>query len=448
MLLRGDAKTVVDVTDSVDFNIQCLNRSSLSSSFFYLSRDDPEKGFPCDLTRFAGCVEGSRPVEIDTDDPLCLRLLLGSHLAHHLRMKLENDYGYTSTCGIATNKLLSKLAGARNKPRNQTTLASHRGGAVAAFVDGHSLRKVPGLGFRTVKLLHAKLRPDLPPLEPMGGECNLTVGEVRAHPEICSASLEVLLGGPGAERGIGERVWGLLHGVDDSEVKLANDVPTQISIEDTYRGLTDINHITEELRKVSRSLVRRMRVDLVVDDENPHREAARRWIARPKTLRLSINAPPIAGEDQGYFSRISRSAPLPNFVFRLDKDIETLADRLVAEAVLPLLKKFQSGREHKWNVALLNICVANMVLAGSDDGAGQGRDISVMFKTQDEVLKPFRVESPAIKQIDEKRDDELEDEWFPEWEDFSDGEPCSVCGYKIPYFALAAHLRYHEMGDQ
>lgn len=436
------------MTDIVDSNILCLNRSSLSSSFFHLSKDDPEKGFPCDLTRFAGCVEGSRPEDIDSDNPLCLRLLLASHLAYHLRTKLEDDHGYTSTCGIATNKLLSKLAGSRNKPRNQTTLASHRAGAVAAFVDGHSLRQVPGIGFRTVRLLHAKLRPDLPPLEPMGGECKLTVGEVRAHQGICPASLEVLLGGTGAERGVGERTWGLLHGVDDSEVKLANDVPTQISIEDTYRGLTDLNRITEELRKISRSLIRRMRVDLVVDDENPHREATRRWVARPKTLRLSINAPPVVGEDQGYFSRISRSAPLPSFVFRLEEDIGQLADRLVAEAVLPLLKKFQSGREHKWEVALLNVCVANMVLAGSDDGAGQGRDISVMFKKQDEVLRPFRVESQPVEQVGEKQSDELEDEWFPEWEDFSDGEPCSECGYRVPYFALAAHLRYHELGDQ
>lgn len=435
------------MTDIVDANIQCLNRSSLSSSFFHLLRDDPEKGFPCDLTRFAGCVEGSPPDDIDADDPLCLRLLLASHLAYYLRMKLEEDHGYTSTCGIATNKLLSKLAGARNKPRNQTTLASYRPGAVAAFLDGLSLRKVPGLGFRTVRLLHAKLRPDLPSLEPMGGECKITVGEVRSHPGICPASLETILGGPGAERGVGERVWGLLHGIDDSEVKFANDIPTQISIEDTYRGLTDLNHITSELRKISRSLIRRMRVDLVVDDENPHRETVRRWIARPKTLRLSVNAPPVAGEDQGYFSRISRSAPLPSFVFRLEEDIERLADRLVDEAVLPLLKKFQSERDHKWEIALLNVCVANMVLAGSDDGAGQGRDISVMFKTQDEVLKPFRVESPPEAQY-EKRSEELEEEWFPEWEDFSDGEPCSECGYKVPYFALAAHLRFHELGDQ
>ncbi|MBE3043044.1 hypothetical protein IMZ48_10830, partial [Candidatus Bathyarchaeota archaeon] len=376
----------------MDYNILCMNRGSLSASFFHLSRSDPEHGFPCDLTRFAGCVEGGAADSVDLVSPLSLRLLLGSHLAHHLRSKLEHDHGYTSTCGIATNKLLAKLAGSRNKPRNQTTLLPSDE-AVAAFIDGHSLRQIPGIGSKAGRLLHAKLLPDLPPQDPMSGECKLTAGDVRKHPEIHPVSLEVLLGGPGAEKGVGERVWGLLHGVDDAEVKAANDVPTQISIEDTYRGLDDLERITAELRKICRSLVRRMRIDLVVDDDNPHRETTQRWTARPRTLRLSINAPLTAGTEESHFSRVSRSSPLPAFIFSLADSVEQLADRLVVEAVLPLLRKLQAGRGGKWGVILLNVCVANMVLAGSDDGTGNGRDISVMFKTQDEVLRPFRVGS-------------------------------------------------------
>lgn len=441
----GEVLIGADVTDIVDYNVLCLNRASLASSFFHLSRNDPENGFPCDLTRFAGCVEGGAPDSVDADNPLSLRVLLGSHLAHHLRSKLEDDHGYTSTCGIATNKLLAKLAGSRNKPRNQTTLLPGDE-AVTAFLDGHPLRKIPWIGSKTSRLLHAKLLPHLPPQDPMSAECKLTAGYVRTHPDIHPASLESLLGGSGAEKGVGERVWGLLHGVDDAGVKRAGDVPAQISIEDTYRGLDELGVITGELRKICRSLIRRMRVDLVVDDENPHREAAQRWIARPRTLRLSINAPLTAGPDEGYFSRVSRSAPLPAFVFSLDSGIEQLADRLVTETVLPLLRKFQGGRGGKWGVVLLNVCVANMVLAGSDDGAGVGRDISVMFRTQDEVLRPFRVGSPPRTGADQGRD-EVEDEWWPDWDDFSDGEPCSQCGYRIPYFALVAHQRYHELGD-
>lgn len=372
---------------------------------------------------------------------------MGSHLAYYLRAKLEHDHGYTSTCGIATNKLLAKLAGSRNKPRNQTTLLTLTDDALTAFVDPHSLRQMPWIGFKAGKLLHSKLLPDLPPQEPMSMECKLTAGDVRCHPEVGPGSLETLLGGQGPDKGAGERIWGLLHGVDDTEVKQANDVPTQISIEDTYRGLDDLDRITEELRKLSRSLIRRMRVDLVDDDINPHRETTRRWIARPKTLRLSINAPLTGREGEGYFSRISRSAPLPGFVFGLQDSIEPLADRLVGEAVLPLLRKFQDGRDSKWGIVLLNVCVANMVLTGTDDGTGQGRDISVMFKTQDEVLKPFRVGPPPGNGVYQGTDRGVEEEWYPEWDDFGDGEPCSRCGYRIPYFAFVAHLRYHELGE-
>lgn len=434
----------------MDYNILCLNRASLSSSFFHLSKNDPENGFPCDLTRFAGCVEGGSPDSVDPDTTLSLRLLLGSHLAYYLRMKLEDGHGYTTTCGIATNKLLAKLAGNRNKPRNQTTLLSLRDDVVTSFMDKHSLRQIPWIGFKTSRILHMKLLSDVPPPDPMSMECKLTAGDVRTHQDINPASLEALLGGPGAEKGVGDRVWGLLHGVDDTEVKPANDIPTQISIEDTYRSLDDLERITEELRKISRSLIRRMRVDLVVDDENPHREATQRWIARPKTLRLSINAP-LTG-DEGYFSRISRSAPLPSFVLGLRESVEQLAERLVAEAVLPLLRKFQRGKGDKWEIVVLNICVTNMILAGSDDGAGSGRDISVMFKTQDEVLKPFRVESPPTRKEAHETDggdnsNDLDESWYPEWEDFNDGEPCSHCGYRVPYFALVAHSRYHEIGD-
>ena len=443
--------TLIDVTDIIDYNMFCLNRASLSSTFFFLSKSDPEKGFICDLTRFAGCVERFTDDPIDMSDPLSVRLLLGSHLAYYLRMKLENDFGFTSTCGISTNKVLSKMAGNRNKPRNQTTLLALREEDVTAFVDRHVLRQVPYIGFKAARALVMKLRPDLPPPEAMSHDCPLTAGEVRFYPGMSPALLESILGGPGAERGTGDRVWGLLHGVDDTEVKSASDIPTQISIEDTYRQpLDNLDTITKELHKISKSLLRRMRVDLMADDTNPHRLSTRRWIARPRTLRLSINAPITA--DQSYFSRISRSGPLPAFAFGIKEDLDELTRRLVSEAVLPLLKKFPTGRDHKWEIMLLNICAANMVLTGSDDGAGIGRDISVMFKTQDEVLRPFRIQS-SPKEVQGKPPptdddyDEVEEDWEAVGDDFSGYEICPQCGYKIPHFAIAAHLRYHELGD-
>jgi len=447
-----------DVTDIVDYNLFCLNRATLSSSFFHLARNDPEKGFTCDLTRFAGCVEGATPESVNMDVPLCVRLLLASHLAYYLRMKLETEFGFTSTCGISTNKLLSKLVGNKNKPRNQTTLLALDDETVATFIDGHVIRRIPGIGSKISRTLEAKLRPDNEPLGEHTMESRVTAGEVRTHPDISPGSLEVLLAGPGAEKGIGEKVWGFLHGVDASDVKNASDVPSQISIEDTYRSLDTLGRITEELHKLSMSLIRRMRVDLVVDDDSPHREATQRWLARPKTLRLSIGVRPPADSDS-YMSRTSKSAALPSFVFSLQDEMDQLADRLVGETVLPLLRRFQSGKEHKWDLSLLNICVTNMVQVGSDDRGGSGRDIAVMFKTQDEVLKPYRADpllgkkntndkGPVAEMDFGDGDNFQEIEWDTSWEGQGEGERCPLCGYYIPLFAIEAHLRYHELGDQ
>ncbi|KND94535.1 DNA polymerase iota [Tolypocladium ophioglossoides CBS 100239] len=448
----GFDEVFMDVTDIVDYNMFCLNRGSMADTFFYLSNKDPEQGFGCDLTAVAGCVVGPPASSAQLEDRTYVRLLLGSHLAQYLRLKMEADFGYTSTCGIATNKLLSKLAGSCNKPRNQTTLLGLKEEDVIEFMDGHNTRKVPGLGFKTAQLLESHVLGRHIDADSHSFDSSLTVRAVRQHPSISPGSLETLLGGPGAERGVGARVWSLLHGVDHTEVKEANDIPSQISIEDTYKGLETIPQITEELHKLACSLVRRMRIDLLVPDDDADSPGTQKWIARPKTLRRSIRSWPTrqgAAQSQSMnFSRVSRSGPLPNFIFDLGTGIDGIAQQLVAEALLPLLRRLQSDKRHKWNLQLLNICVANMVAGAGDDKTGAGRDIAVMFKKQDEVLRPWKV----MQVSDDGRDDRPGEVMFEDSEidvawDYTAHPLCPACGHSIPPFAMAAHTRYHELGE-
>ena len=56
------------------------------------------------------------------------------------------------------------------------------------------------------------------------------MGDVRRYPGMNGDVLEKLLAGPGTPKGLGEKVWGLINGIDDSEVAKAKDVPRQISI--------------------------------------------------------------------------------------------------------------------------------------------------------------------------------------------------------------------------
>ncbi|KAH6676080.1 impB/mucB/samB family protein [Plectosphaerella plurivora] len=455
----GLDEVFMDVTDIIGYNIFCINKASLAESFFQLSKKDPERGFGCDLRQLAGCVQGDTPDTSLLDNHNYVKLLLASHLAQYLRLKIEEDFGFTSACGISSNKTLSKLVGSKNKPRNQTTLLALEESDVMAFIDAYTIRKIPGIGSKATRSLEQKLLSSHTEIRSYDTESSLTVQAVRTHSDIYPESLENLLSGPGSEQGIGVRIWNLLHGVDHAEVKPAADVPSQISIEDTYRGLKGLPDIEAELKKLSASLIRRMRVDLVTEEKPAGEDPpSQRWMAHPKTLRLSIRAWPEDDQlSEWDFSRTSRSQPLPNFVFNMKETIEDLGDRLGSDVLFPMLKKFHPERDHKWNLQLINICVANMVPSGSEVGSGVGRDISVMFKKQDDVLRQWRadtaiIEGPAEEQLAGEADVETDVDMVGldmdvSWEAGQDTDRCSLCGHYIPSFAVSAHARYHEMGD-
>ncbi|KAM0323048.1 hypothetical protein ACHAQA_009147 [Verticillium albo-atrum] len=463
----GLDEVFMDVTDMINYNMSCLNKSSLANSFFCLSKKDPEKGFPCDLTGLAGCVHGTPPSHQQLENQVYVRLLLGSHLGWYLRTQIEEQFGFTSACGVSTNKLLSKLVGSKNKPRNQTTLLAFDEDSAVNFIDAYTIRKIPGIGGKTTQLLERKLLDRHTEIDSYETESALSAREVRVHPDIYPETLEKLLSGPGSEQGIGVRIWNLLHGVDYTEVKDASDVPSQISIEDTYRRLESLPQIEEELKKLATSLLRRMRVDLLTAAEPATQETTQdqplpqsqnqRWIAHPKTLRLSIRLWPAEGEKEDWsFSRSSKSQSLPNFVFNLRDPLERIAERLVAETLFPMLLKFHPERGFNWNLQLINICVANMVESGSETGPGVGRDISAMFRKQDDVLRQWKldttiVDDEAEAQVEETMTEEMDTEeneadGEASWEN-GDAELCRYCGHSIPPFAASAHARYHAMGD-
>ncbi|EKG21709.1 DNA-repair protein [Macrophomina phaseolina MS6] len=426
----------LDVTDQVDYNLNLLNPHDLKNAFFCLSKDDPTHGFAFDATRFAGkTFPASSELSNDiSQDPLRLRLLVGSHLAQYLRAELEHQRNYTATVGVSTNKLLSKLVGNVEKPDGQTTLLPPYARTAIDFIDAHDIGKIPGIGFKLAQKLRASVlqRPAAfsDGLVDGGTEEAVTAGDVRKHVGVSAESLERTLGGPGSPHGIGARVWGLLHGVDDSEVGQARDVPKQISIEDSYIRLDTLDEVTKELKMLALSLVRRMRLDLLEDGERDeeaerdsrlgleicaptspllnaeeitttaarvrtpaHQPVRQRWIAHPRTLRLSTRprspVDPATNTRPRTFARISRSAPLPNFIFSLTTPFDSLAERLVNEALLPLFRRLHPEKSG-WNLSLVNVAVTNMADSAGDAKTSSGRDIGHMFKKQNEVLNQWR----------------------------------------------------------
>ncbi|KAK5087102.1 hypothetical protein LTR05_004273 [Lithohypha guttulata] len=474
----------LDCTDMIDYNVELLNLNDLQHSFFCMDRNDPTCGFEYDSRQVFGPtfpVHAAAGYELnDQDRILHTRLILGSHLARHLRHELESQKNYTATVGIATNKTLSKLVGNANKPKNQTVLMpplyddDGKEGAIHAFMDAHDIGKVPGIGF---KLAH-KIRAFILDREPAhdqglvygGTKENITVRDVRLHPALNPEKLEQILGGPGSQRGIGGRIWSLLHGYDDAEVGKAKRVPAQISQEDSYmKYLHNFDQVRHQLFLLSERLIRRMHIDLMEDDDDTEADTdttRRRWLAHPRTLRLTTRPrPPLNPEGTRLrsFNRISHSAPLPTFVFSLTEPPSLLADRLVDTTLTNMFRKLHPER-NGWNLSLVNIAVTNMAETAADTKDSAGRDIGRMFQRQEEVLKDFKITEPEnVSSINFEAQCETDplppqamqgsaewnedDDWQSSGDEIEAGQVyvCQSCGQEIPTFAYPAHMRFHDM---
>jgi DNA polymerase iota len=454
----------LDCTDMIDYNAKLLSQNDLTNSFFCMDRDDPTIGFAFDAMTLFGQTEPAMAGESVVMDDDRLRLHLASHLARHLRHELESQVGYTATVGIGPNKVLSKLVGNVNKPHNQTTMIppyeplGTPTSNVTQFIDAHDIGKIPGVGFKLAQKIRSKvlgrtavINEGLVMVNASTKE-SVSVGDVRTYPGMGPEMLEEILGGPGAPKGIGGTVWGLLHGVDNTEVKKARRVPATISQEDSYmKYLHNFDQVRKQLLLLSERLINRMRVDLTEDDEDD--ASTKRWMAHPKTLRLSTRPRPPRDADgvrPRTFHRISKSTPLPNFVFKLEEQISGLAEKLVNEVLTSLFRKMHVESSQGWNISLINIAVTNMAESAADTKDSEGRDIGRMFRRQDDVLKDFRVveESEAGNTDDSVavHPDGGASGWQSD-DDDEESEPyaCPDCQAHIPSFAWAAHQQFHIM---
>ena len=463
----------------VTYNVDLLNHNDLSHSFFCLDQTDPTVGFHYDASEAFGPTYPPVKNEVTAQDArLLLQLVLGSHLARYLRHGLEYEKGYTATVGVSTNKVLSKLVGNLHKPKNQTTLvppyspAPNSESNVTTFMDAHDLGRIPGIGFKLSQRIRARILGRQPAFDEGlvygGTKEGVTVRDVRTFPGMGPDMLADILSGPGSQKGIAGRVWGLLHGVDDTEVSQAKRVPSQISIEDSYVRLDNLTDVKKELKMLSTSLIRRMHLDLTEDDDDFDNsytnQMRRRWLAHPRTLRISTRPRPALNSDgtrTRSFNRISRSTAMPNFAFSLTENVHALAERLVEDSLMPAFKRLHPERSG-WNLSLVNVAATNMAETAADSKYSAGRDISRMFKKQDDVLREWRVaETDSVPELPEGEDDVLDiatnvdvksEAIFAEkWE--SDDEAgdivhvCNRCGASMPNFALIAHERFHDMPD-
>lgn len=519
-LTRRDSvpQVFLDVSSMIDYNVELLNRNDLSNSFFQLDKQDPTVGFPFNASTFCGPTfppqespplldEPERGVQQQFLTSLEARLILGSHLANYLRRQLEENTRYTATVGISTSKLLAKLVGNVNKPRNQTTLippysAGHAGqeNNVSTFLDQHEIGKIPGIGSKMAKRIRAHVlrrQPDTEIYHGLDDADKVTVGTVRSIPGMNPSKLEDILRGGGWPRNIGTKTWSLLNGIDNSEVAVGRAVPSQISIEDSFGQLDNIQAVRQKFLSLSRSLIRRMHTDLIEDEipttpyvgrslgtEIPAKHK-KRWLAHPRTLRLSTRSrlPPLPdGSHQYHGNRMSRSTPMPQFVFSSNDTVESLAERLVEETIMPLFRKLHPPKSG-YKLSLLNLAATNMVESAGTDRSSVGQDIGKMFQTRGHYycaanpnteptmndINPLDIEESVASSGTRGCDDHEhkteehnphsstvhladDDDEMHQWASDDDPvgadsatitEQCTICNVYIPRFAAQAHALYH-----
>lgn len=414
----GLDEVYLDVSAVVDLNLRTLNANDLSRAFFQLSPADPTNGFDYEATHVAGstfpragaapAASSQEPWIAEDEHLLYVRLTLGSHLAQYLRRRLEEQHGFTCSVGISTSKLLSKLVGRLHKPRGQTTLLppynrhTDDGGVnnVIRFMDTHGVGQIPGIGWKLgQKLRSHMLGQNNPSWEGhfySSAESDLSVKKARCFPDMSPQLMERVCAGPGFPRGIGVKVYNLLHGIDHSDVARARIIPRQLSIEDSYTGLKGLPRAQEELYKIAQSLLKRLRIDLLRQDRNSsptedgeahhaHDPSSTRkgWMAYPRTLRLSTRPSPAVNPDGAMTGRISRSTRMPDFVLDTSKDIADVAKRLVDETILPLFNELHPPASG-WSLSLLNLAATDMVVTAKEgaEDAGTNMNIKHMFQKQ------------------------------------------------------------------
>ena len=256
--------------------------------------------------------------------------------------------------------------------------------------------------------------------------------------------------------------------------------------------------VTRELTLLTCSLIKRMRLDLMIDVEDdtvfdgdvPSSEAlitSKCWSAHPRILRLTTRPRPPRNPDgtrPRIFNRISKSCTMPSIIFSHKHSIESIAEKVVRSSLLPLFRQLHP-EESGWDLSLVNLCAANMALAGTDSKEGAGRDIGRMFRRQDDVLREWKVvdtdlaqiqprdlakktfkisepEQPCNRDIGSSRhgsedidrstqDSGVTDDGWNNDADTADiGQAypvCPVCLAQMPAFAVAAHHRFHSLPD-
>eukprot|EP00803_Ostreobium_quekettii_P002168 evm.model.scf_1291.1 EVM.evm.TU.scf_1291.1 scf_1291:8552-11388(+) len=195
-------------------------------------------------------------------------LAAGTMIAAEARKALKNEAGFRCSAGIASNRLLAKLASGLHKPDDQTIILPSQ---ASAFVGPLAVRAIPGVGHKL--------------------EAQLTEMGMRVVEDLRKMNETDLI------RCFGDRTGAFLHkacwGCDPTPVQ-ERGPPKSITVEESFKSCTTL--------AAARSVITVLAPDLLLRLEEDHDENSR-W---PRTLTLKWRI-----QGQGW-KRSSSSSAMPN----------------------------------------------------------------------------------------------------------------------------------------
>ncbi|KAJ3052144.1 hypothetical protein HK097_006841 [Rhizophlyctis rosea] len=300
---------------------------------------------------------------------------IATHLASHIRSTIHAITGFTTSGGIAHNKLFAKLAANVKKPNGMTYFLP--GDAAMEFLDKVDIRSIAGIGSAVRKVL----RQNVPNLEHeandalareqedndtqvWGGEIEDMERDMFVPPSHSTPSVSTP---PSTEvpeddamanwrfsrtvaemKGLvsmdlwkewfgsvaGQKYHDLLNGIDNSPV-VPTTWPAQIGVEDAFRHCSTFEEAKARLLKLATMLVERVQ-------EEEYLEEKRKWRRVVRCLRLTIRRRRKGNERGWQDDRETRTCTAPVELQDANTPILDRATILIDNAVFPLFKRMVS----------------------------------------------------------------------------------------------------------
>lgn len=134
-----------------------LSIPSSSAMYVYGDQEDEQTVLTEDQTGATSIIRGDAPQPGDNAEDLLTKqsLLRLSQWVCQIRRQVLQETGFTITMGLSVNPLLAKLASGLRKPATVNILYPWR---AETLVRNMPIRKIPGVGHRTMKVLESCLQ--------------------------------------------------------------------------------------------------------------------------------------------------------------------------------------------------------------------------------------------------------------------------------------------------